>query len=181
MKTCSKCKLSKSLEEFHKSKRLSQGVRSWCKSCERDQHKEWVINNPDKIAEIDRRYNQNNKPKVKEKIKKWKARNPNIVNARRLKRRYGLTMDQYRAILTTQDHCCAICKRHENEIILALHVDHNHITGKVRGMLCSSCNQALGLLKDNPELCRLSAIYLEIDGNNLNKILEIDNEKDSAT
>lgn len=179
MKKCSNCDKTKPLDDFYKSKRLSQGRRAWCKVCERDQHKQWVDENPDKVAEIDRRYNQNNKSKVKAKIKAWRRRNPNIVNAKRLKKRYNIDMSQYRAILNKQNHCCAICKKHESEVALALHVDHNHANGKVRGMLCASCNQALGLLKDNPDLCRLAAIYIEADGNDLNQILENKDAKET--
>ena len=172
MKICSKCKGDpQPLDNFHKSKRLSQGRRAWCKVCERDQHKEWVELNPEKIAAIDKKYNETHPGVQNAKHKEWMKQHPEVVNAKRLKKRYGLSMDQYRSLFVAQNDSCAICKRNKTINELGLHVDHNHNSGKVRGLLCPSCNQALGLLQDNPELCRLAAIYIEDDGKLIEPIL----------
>lgn len=80
----------------------------------------------------------------------------------KLKERYGLTKEDYEIILNRQNKLCAICKclpEQSNHKIL--HVDHNHTTGKVRGLLCSSCNGALGLFKDNPEVVAAALLYLK--------------------
>jgi len=73
--------------------------------------------------------------------------------------------------LLSQNGKCAICEGtdggHRNGEPKALAVDHNHKTGKVRGLLCESCNQGIGKLKDSPETCRKAADYLEKHGRSL--------------
>lgn len=76
-----------------------------------------------------------------------------------LQKTYGLTHDQFMSKLESQKYSCAICGtswdggRH-------FHVDHNHITGEVRDILCGSCNPGLGNFKDSPELLIKAAEYL---------------------
>lgn len=70
--------------------------------------------------------------------------------------RHNITIDQLHSMYESQDFLCAIC--HEEK---KLDIDHNHTTGKFRGLLCNQCNQSLGLMKDNPERLRLAAEYLE--------------------
>lgn len=180
MKICSKCKLEKPLEDFYKSKKGLHGHKSQCKICDRDYHKEWVGQNSDKIAIIDKRWKEENKPKLREKSKAWKKRNPEWVNAQRLKVRYGLTVVQYQLLLAHGSYCCYLCRRPQEANDLGLHVDHNHSNNNVRGMLCPSCNQALGLLKDNPALCRQAAIYLEDDGVAISHILKDSHETEET-
>jgi hypothetical protein len=78
-----------------------------------------------------------------------------------LKYYYGITVEEYNAILKRQNGRCRICKCKPKG---HLHVDHNHKTGKVRGLLCRSCNIGLGHLRDNPHLARIAAAYIEDDG-----------------
>ena len=80
---------------------------------------------------------------------------------RQRERDTGVTEVLYQALLIAQSGACAICKTvpaHARNKRLA--ADHNHKTGRVRGLLCSNCNTALGLLKDNPERCEIAATYL---------------------
>jgi len=72
-------------------------------------------------------------------------------------RRYGLSLQDYRAILERQGNACAICKMPAKPLC----VDHCHATGKVRGFLCRNCNLGLGNYNDNPDLHRAGAAYLE--------------------
>jgi hypothetical protein len=168
------CLEGKDLESFYKSKKGLHGRKSDCKICCRDRHKEWVNQNPNKVAEIDKRYARNNPGKKSSRKKAWLKRHPEVVDARRLKKRYGMSMDQYRALFKHQGDSCALCKRHKTVNDLGLHVDHNHDNQRVRGLLCPSCNQALGLLQDNPELCKLAAGYLINDGKWIEHILNSD-------
>lgn len=78
-----------------------------------------------------------------------------------LRRRYGISLEQYEAMLELQDGRCAICGRHGDEFGRRLAVDHCHETGKVRGLLCINCNPGIGAFRDNPELLRRAASYLE--------------------
>lgn len=85
---------------------------------------------------------------------------------RQLLRHYGLTLEEYEAKLQAQQKRCAICG--EPEVLknkrygtsLSLSVDHDHDTGRVRGLLCTDCNHGLGQFKDSPELLEAAAAYL---------------------
>ncbi|MEV5876006.1 endonuclease VII domain-containing protein [Streptomyces sp. NPDC052101] len=80
------------------------------------------------------------------------------------KRKYGLTEIERDALIASQRGLCAICLAAP-----AVHVDHCHNTGRVRGVLCFNCNSGLGLLRDDPEVVRRAAAYLE--GNSWKPIL----------
>ncbi|WEU68282.1 endonuclease [Escherichia phage vB_Ec_Tarrare] len=78
-----------------------------------------------------------------------------------LKKLYGITLDEYNAMLEAQGHCCAICKGTEGmKLGRNMAVDHCHTTGKVRGILCSHCNRGLGFFKDNIESLKAAIKYL---------------------
>jgi hypothetical protein len=74
-------------------------------------------------------------------------------------RRYGLTPEEYEAMLAEQNGVCAICKR-PPIAGNSLCVDHDHMTGRVRGLLCSPCNVVLGHWGDDPQIARHAAEYL---------------------
>lgn len=73
---------------------------------------------------------------------------------------YGITEEHYFTLLDEQWGCCAICGSDDETIGGHLHVDHNHHTGDVRGLLCSNCNTGLGLLQDNPDTLKSAIRYL---------------------
>lgn len=81
--------------------------------------------------------------------------------AARLKERYGMTLEQYDSILSSQGGKCAICSYIPNENGEVLAIDHDHSTGKIRGLLCRSCNSGLGYFKDNTEVMRKAIIYIK--------------------
>jgi hypothetical protein len=79
-----------------------------------------------------------------------------------LKRRYGMTVEEYEVFEEKQKSLCAICKQPENaRYFRRLCVDHDHETGKIRGLLCHMCNTGLGKFADDVELLRAATIYLE--------------------
>ena len=84
-----------------------------------------------------------------------------------LKRKYGLTEDEYLAMFQAQDGKCACCRCKENTIDhrtehpRKLAVDHCHTTGKIRALLCNACNMSLGLLEESPERMRALLLYTE--------------------
>jgi hypothetical protein len=97
-------------------------------------------------------------------MRKWSALNPDKIRNNNYKKLYGVTLDEYNKLLESQDGVCKICNRTELEsscVDRNLHVDHCHDTGKVRGLLCTKCNTALGLLSDDPELLKKAIDYLE--------------------
>lgn len=72
---------------------------------------------------------------------------------------YGITTEEYNRLYDDQDGRCAICRQPED--IRSLSIDHNHKTGKVRGLLCRNCNSAIGLLKDSPARVGRAYKYLK--------------------
>jgi len=138
-KLCSRCKEHKNLSEYSPAPKKAFGVESWCKVC--------VASH--KHASYDYR-------KMKDA---------------QLRVAYGINLEDYERMLEGQSGVCACCgkpetnnagrsKRTINRIPM-LHVDHCHTTGRVRGLLCSACNQALGLLEEKPERVKSLLQYIE--------------------
>lgn len=90
---------------------------------------------------------------------------PREARIRGLKRYYGMTGEEYGAMVAAQNGVCAICHQPEtamlNGVPKVMHVDHDHATGQLRALLCGSCNGMLGLAKDSPATLRAAADYLE--------------------
>jgi hypothetical protein len=87
--------------------------------------------------------------------------------SRALQRIYGITLDEYDTLLERQSGRCAICGTTEpgrGQHPRSFSVDHNHRTGRVRGLLCHLCNTGIGALDDDPVRLRLAANYLEAAG-----------------
>jgi hypothetical protein len=76
----------------------------------------------------------------------------------KLKRVYNLTKEGYEELLAIQNGKCAICEKQLSK--KNLDIDHDHVTGKVRGLLCNQCNQGIALLQENPQLLQKAANYL---------------------
>jgi hypothetical protein len=116
-----------------------------------------------------------NRKREIERVLAWQGNHPDMVRARmdafraagkkkvsdrtsHLKRKYGLTLEGFDALLASQGGGCAICGKPDVD-----NVDHDHRTGQVRGILCWNCNIALGQLEDDPNRARAVAEYLEVD------------------
>ncbi len=84
------------------------------------------------------------------------------ARAARLKRVYGITVDQYDLLLARQENKCPVCLRHESEFPVRLAVDHDHHSGEVRGLLCAYCNHRLVGRHRDAHLLRRIADYLEV-------------------
>lgn len=88
-----------------------------------------------------------------------KAYSPEYRANKNLRRKFGMTVEDYDVMLEQQGGKCAICKSEEPKG-KRFSVDHNHKTGEVRGLLCNPCNAAIGLLKDSPEVIESAKEYL---------------------
>lgn len=99
---------------------------------------------------------QQHKYYVANKDKHYKTQRKN-----HLRRKFGLTEEEYVTLLIQQDHRCAICGVHQDDHYKLLSVDHDHKTGLTRGLLCQNCNGGIGQLQDSAELLRKAADYLE--------------------
>jgi len=103
-------------------------------------------------------------PLEREKSRKFRLVNPELHKERIWQSKvhsYGLTLDQYHAIVERQGERCAVCRKVIAPMGRDTHIDHDHTTGKVRGLLCSECNLGLGKFKDRPDVLRAAATYLE--------------------
>lgn len=98
--------------------------------------------------------------KKQEMDRRWRERSPGYMR----QYMYGVTPEQYSAMLARQDHRCAICGSDTwpgARRAGSPHVDHDHANGKVRGLLCGNCNNGLGMFADDPVRLRAAADYLE--------------------
>lgn len=100
--------------------------------------------------------------KYKEYRKNYRA-TQKAKDARRnqlLLKNFNITLEQYNEMLLSQNSVCAICFKHDEKEVRSLAVDHCHKTGKIRGLLCRYCNQALGILNDDIERIKKAVEYL---------------------
>ena len=92
-----------------------------------------------------------------------RAANPDLVQEQmlraNLKRKYGITLEQHAEMVAAQSGKCAICKQPTEN----LHVDHDHATGQIRGMLCKFCNRGLGMFRDNKQALAEAIRYLGVE------------------
>jgi len=162
-----KIKTEQPLENFYKSCHSKDGLYSWCKSC-------WNIY---VVSKRMKKYYSD--PKFKQKIldeailyiRNRKEKDPlyrrktitTVTNCMR-KQRCGITSKQYDQMFKDQNGVCVICGKPETithkGTLKRLCIDHDHITGKVRRLLCHNCNCAIGLLDDNPERIIAAANYI---------------------
>lgn len=185
-KTCTKCRIQKSLDNFNKDKRKSDGLNIWCKSCTKiylkDYYQKTKVRDLEKKNTYNKKYREEHKEEIKQKAviyrkhtrearkiysKSYKEKNKSEIKNSILKRHFGITLETYNELAINQNNLCLICnkpemgidKRSNKRRLLA--VDHDHKTGKVRGLLCSKCNRGLGYFNDNVELLKNSINYLE--------------------
>ena len=96
--------------------------------------------------------------------RRWYAAHKDEARASHRKRKYGLTSEEYDTMFKTQGGRCAICGEDQDNMPYKLDVDHDHNTGKVRGLLCHSCNLILGSARDRIDLLYQAATYLDRTG-----------------
>ena len=130
VKFCNRCGFHKPLNEFHYRNKAKNTRNSECKSCMKERNRNWY----------------------------------NAADHRRkaLKKKYGISLEDYDKMLEEQEHGCKICGSKKSHMKHSdyLCVDHCHTTGKVRGLLCSKCNSAIGLLDEDTNRMRLAIQYL---------------------
>lgn len=131
LKTCKNCKQAKPYSEFGMHRISRDGFKADCRECRADEGVRRRDKNPDRNRE------------------NW------------LKRNYGISQEDYARMLAEQGGKCAICSLDEaNSVWGRLAVDHDHQTGKIRGLLCSPCNTGIGNFKDNVDRLNRALEYL---------------------
>ena len=160
-RSCSKCNMPQPLENFHKNGCGNGGIRNICKTCTKIGRSSYYKVNKDKELQGVRDYLSD--PKNKESIKKardcWKINNPDKVLQGQIKK-YGLSLNDYKSLLSEQNEVCAICGGSQSNG-RRLAIDHDHSTGKVRALLCDSCNTTLGRVNESIELLQGMIAYIE--------------------
>lgn len=133
-KHCSSCNSSKPHGDFYTTKWVKDGLAGFCKDCRLARNRVGGKN-----------------------------------HAAMMKRKFGLTEVEYRRMFDAQGGVCAICRSPETKVqsnsragSRALAIDHCHVTGKVRGLLCGRCNLSIGQFEDDPELLRAAADYVAL-------------------
>lgn len=174
MKQCGKCGASKNIEEFSKDRSHGDGYSSQCKICRNKYHRErkahytllkseWRKKNPDKNRQTLKKFYYSHKEEISLQRKILRKLNLNKIrnneNNWRYKKRYGISIEEKNKILLSQEGKCALCKKEISDFSAV--TDHDHKTGKIRGILCRTCNFGLGILGDSLESIELVLKYLK--------------------
>lgn len=155
LKKCTKCGVEKDIELFSRDKYKSDGRRSCCKECAKEDHIRRYTADPEGMRIRSNEYRKKLRENNPEKLR---LSNRNT----KLKQAYGLTHEQVEEMKRLQDYCCYTCGKPESEAgSKGLVVDHNHTTGKVRKLLCSTCNTSLGLAKEDVGILTSLINYLK--------------------
>jgi hypothetical protein len=161
MMRCKKCGRTKQLDDFYRAAGMRDGFRNDCKSCNLEAQHQRYLADPEE---------------AKARVKRWQQANPERVNAYRrarrlepevkrraraghLMRKFGMTLDEYDATLAAQGGGCAICGRAPRDDI-SLHVDHDHSSGAMRGLLWFPCNNALADFQEDVRVLGKAVAYL---------------------
>lgn len=132
-RTCFNCKVTWPLTAHHFYRSNSRYFQRECKGCNKKRRAIW-----------------------------WKGQGGKLSNANtKLKARFGITLDQYNRLVAEQENKCWICGSHHSWNGHRLAVDHDHKSGRIRGLLCKACNVGLGNFQDRPELLERAAQYLK--------------------
>jgi DNA repair exonuclease SbcCD ATPase subunit len=154
--TCSTCKVDKDVSSFSKNKSRANGLHNQCKDCNKTQY----LKNAESRKQTMREYD-----KANASVRNLKAKTYQQDGRARwwdIKKKYDITKEQYEMMLTKQNHQCYICGvKHTDKHRKRLFIDHNHENGKIRGLLCQSCNTGLGHFRDNPILLEQAINYLK--------------------
>ena len=158
---CSVCKQFLPVSSFGKIKQNKvDGLQYHCKKCGRNIHKEYRENNRGKYRNSALKWYYKNRDHVLEKQKKDREKNKQRTREYGLKYKYGITQADYDIMYKNQEGKCAICGSKKKN----LHVDHDHKTNGVRGLLCHHCNHGLGNFMDNIKSMKNAIFYLDNGG-----------------
>lgn len=128
----------------------------------REYTRRWREENPDKVKAQRERWLTENRDRVNANERARYAADPSKAAAKQRRRLYGITQDQFDAMLSDQNFSCAICGTKEpGGVGKTFHVDHCHSSGEVRGLLCYLCNAGLGSFRDNTVFLKHAIGYLE--------------------
>lgn len=146
-KICPRCKVEKSLNEFPQNAGRPHGINAYCCICDKQYHRKLYKQNRDSILQ---------------RQKQWRKDNPDKQWGYQLNANHGEgAVELYNKLFQRQNGRCAICGKHQSELPNKLALDHNHTTQQNRGLICKSCNLAIGKLNDSPKLIYQAYLYLQ--------------------
>jgi len=147
-KRCPRCGVVKGENEYRRS---GTHFAPYCKLCYAEYLKE-----ARKSWSVERRQREYNTKEV------WRTQHGKDKNLSSIyTRKFGISLVEYEDLFKSQKGCCAICGRPQSEYKRRFAVDHDHVTGEVRALLCCYCNQGLGHFRDSLELLEKAAGYLK--------------------
>ncbi|MFE1789575.1 endonuclease VII domain-containing protein [Streptomyces sp. NPDC059525] len=172
-KQCPRCGLVKPLEAFASNKAMRDGLQCYCRPCAAEYHQQRQkakgknvrprVEAPEgykycrRCGEIKPHSEWDRNKTASDGLStRCKACRAIESRAAHLKRAYGMTEAERDEMVAAQGGLCCICLKAP-----AVHVDHCHETGRVRGVLCFNCNSAIGKLGDDPDTLRRAISYLE--------------------
>lgn len=137
-KKCTNCGIEYPIDSFRsRGGKYSHLKKSRCNECLYIDYKDWADQNFEKISS----YREKDKWTLKKRCQ-----------------RHGISINEFLSVFNEQDCSCAICKK--NIIIEESAIDHNHESGEFRGILCKTCNRALGMFMDSPDILMSAYEYL---------------------
>lgn len=132
-KKCNKCREILPVSGFYSKKVSKDGLMGYCKKC---------------VSRTNKEYRKKYKKQTRKTMRNWHLRS-----------KYGITLEEYDVMLEEQNGVCYICGLPPLGYRLA--VDHDHEKGRVRKLLCSNCNRALGFAKENTDTLKKLISYIE--------------------
>lgn len=148
LKFCNGCKEYRSRGDFNKDSTAKDGLGYRCRPCRYKYRRQTEIQI--RTAEYNRKYAFENPELMKKKDRK-----------NSLKRFWNMSLEDFKALKQNQGGTCALCDKTESSPHKSLCIDHDHSTGKIRGLLCDTHNRAIGLFKDSIEDLKKAIKYLE--------------------
>lgn len=177
LKKCPKCEIEKELceDNFAKDRSRKSGFYHTCKECVKKYHnvrnaspegkarsKAYYakIRQDEDRVEKKREYGRSEIRKQRQREAYKNPESKKKFKGRMLKRIYGITIEEFENMLKLQNNTCKICPTKHLDNNKSLHVDHDHETGEIRGLLCDKCNRGLGYFKDNADFLESAIKYL---------------------
>jgi hypothetical protein len=148
VKVCRRCHQEKCVLEFDKCRRNADGLQSYCKVCTREYGRDWQAKHRERLSK-----------KASERYWADPEAAKRVTTDWSLRQMYGITLEEKLAMLAAQGGVCALCRQARSK---RWHLDHNHLTGKRRGILCSQCNSLLGMAADDLGILQAAIEYLKV-------------------
>jgi hypothetical protein len=160
VKRCRHCGVEKPLDDFYTDRKARDGRRPECKACNLARRRAKYAENPRPYIDRVLEWQRENRDRYLQRLRDYNGTPAKRLSNRKshLKRKYGLTLEEFDEMLAAQGGGCAICGNPEAD-----NVDHDHVTGRVRGILCWNCNVGVGQFEDDEDRLAAATAYVTQD------------------